>query len=644
MGQNLTVSNNRLDGWDVWECAGCAGEGPNAQGYNLPSLHNDGMIVMNESWGNGGAIINFYIFGNEIGPGINPDPNLVGNGTCAIFLDMYKPTQLENVYIYNNLMTIKNPLEWPDGASGAAGTHVLFANNTITGLGGVGAGGDDIHLYNNLLYLTGAATTMSGSNIYYDHNIYYNGAGSTGYNDFSTVSWNGTSLVSNILNNFEAWQALGLDLNSTLNQPLLDTNYVPLAGDTTAVGQAINLGNTSEGDIINWCDPAQAGPALCLDKNGFPRNSTWDIGAYQTTGNGSAYSISISRNPVTGGSVTCGPTPTSSPNPETIPGGVCPSEALAGTQVTFIAVPRTGYVLSGWTVTGATVVSGCVTTRTCTVAVNAATNVSANFTAPGMYSTPTVAFTNISNGTTVLGSSPVTLSASASTNQPFTSIQSVNFYVDGTVNGSGQGMYLIGNATLSNGSYNFTWDTTLQNNGVYTYDGSYMLTAIATDSAGVAGTPVSINVTIFHPTGSTAVNGSCGTAAKTYAYGSASFVIDNLCGNGITSPSNVAFPTAGNSVSWECLGVNGGQSSNTCTASQAAASSSGGLLGDVNSDGGVNIADAELTAQAAEGLISLTSTQQQAAGVDGTGQVDIYDAYLIAEYAAGLITKFPIQN
>jgi hypothetical protein len=261
-----------------------------------------------------------------------------------------------------------------------------------------------------------------------------------------------------------------------------------------------------------------------------------------------------------------------------------------------------------------------------------------------MYSTPTVAFTNISNGTTVLGSSPVTLSASASTNQPFTSIQSVNFYVDGTVNGSGQGMYLIGNATLSNGSYNFTWDTTLQNNGVYTYDGSYMLTAIATDSAGVAGTPVSINVTIFHPTGSTAVNGSCGTAAKTYAYGSASFVIDNLCGNGITSPSNVAFPTAGNSVSWECLGVNGGQSSNTCTASQAAASSSGGLLGDVNSDGGVNIADAELTAQAAEGLISLTSTQQQAAGVDGTGQVDIYDAYLIAEYAAGLITKFPIQN
>jgi hypothetical protein len=73
------------------------------------------------------------------------------------------------------------------------------------------------------------------------------------------------------------------------------------------------------------------------------------------------------------------------------------------------------------------------------------------------------------------------------------------------------------------------------------------------------------------------------------------------------------------------------------------------LYGDVN--GAVNgsgqpivtLYDAELTAQAAVGLITLTSTQQQAADVDGKGATNIYDAYLIAEYAAGLITKFPAQ-
>lgn len=63
------------------------------------------------------------------------------------------------------------------------------------------------------------------------------------------------------------------------------------------------------------------------------------------------------------------------------------------------------------------------------------------------------------------------------------------------------------------------------------------------------------------------------------------------------------------------------------------------LLGDVNGDGKVTLADAVLTAQAAVGITSLTPVQQTAAEVDGTGKVDIYDAALIAQYVAGVINK-----
>jgi hypothetical protein len=72
----------------------------------------------------------------------------------------------------------------------------------------------------------------------------------------------------------------------------------------------------------------------------------------------------------------------------------------------------------------------------------------------------------------------------------------------------------------------------------------------------------------------------------------------------------------------------------------------GDVNGAVNGSGQpvVTIADAEMVAQAAIGLITLTPAQQTAAEVDGTGKVDIYDAFLIAEYAVGIISKFPEQS
>ena len=64
------------------------------------------------------------------------------------------------------------------------------------------------------------------------------------------------------------------------------------------------------------------------------------------------------------------------------------------------------------------------------------------------------------------------------------------------------------------------------------------------------------------------VPGACGTANKTYSYGSSSYGSDTFCSIGTASPTSPAFPSAGNSASWTCSGVNGGTTTN-CSASRA---------------------------------------------------------------------------
>jgi hypothetical protein len=65
--------------------------------------------------------------------------------------------------------------------------------------------------------------------------------------------------------------------------------------------------------------------------------------------------------------------------------------------------------------------------------------------------------------------------------------------------------------------------------------------------------------------------GSCGTAAKSYAYDATAFS-GTMCsaGNNITTPASPVFPSQGSSTNWTCGGLNGGASSGTCTASRGA--------------------------------------------------------------------------
>ena len=63
--------------------------------------------------------------------------------------------------------------------------------------------------------------------------------------------------------------------------------------------------------------------------------------------------------------------------------------------------------------------------------------------------------------------------------------------------------------------------------------------------------------------------------------------------------------------------------------------------GDVDGDGDVTPMDAVLAYAIANGELSPTQTQKQAADVDGDGEVTPMDAVLIYAYSNGELDKFP---
>lgn len=62
-------------------------------------------------------------------------------------------------------------------------------------------------------------------------------------------------------------------------------------------------------------------------------------------------------------------------------------------------------------------------------------------------------------------------------------------------------------------------------------------------------------------------NGACGPAATTYAAGLTTFA-GAFCTAGTASPAMPGFPVVGGSVTWSCLGANGGSTANACTATR----------------------------------------------------------------------------
>ncbi len=64
------------------------------------------------------------------------------------------------------------------------------------------------------------------------------------------------------------------------------------------------------------------------------------------------------------------------------------------------------------------------------------------------------------------------------------------------------------------------------------------------------------------------------------------------------------------------------------------------ILGDINTDGRINSADALLALQSSTGMITLTDTQKLLADVNTDGRINSTDALLILQYATGKVTSF----
>jgi len=90
---------------------------------------------------------------------------------------------------------------------------------------------------------------------------------------------------------------------------------------------------------------------------------------------------------------------------------------------------------------------------------------------------------------------------------------------------------------------------------VVTGTGAYIGTVMSNASAQVIGV---------------AINGTCGTAAKSYPSDAVGYGNFTFCETGSSTPTTPAFPGANTSVTWTCSGVNGGSMSATCTATKNA--------------------------------------------------------------------------
>lgn len=68
------------------------------------------------------------------------------------------------------------------------------------------------------------------------------------------------------------------------------------------------------------------------------------------------------------------------------------------------------------------------------------------------------------------------------------------------------------------------------------------------------------------------------------------------------------------------------------------------MLGDIDGNGTITLADAGLLAKYCNGLVDLTETQLAAADLNGDGSVSMMDTGLLAKYCNGLITSFPAEK
>jgi hypothetical protein len=212
--------------------------------------------------------------------------------------------------VYNNIFTLKVPLEWGDNFLGSGylfGTNNIVANNTLiswhTNITGGGvyypheqqiAVGQNCTVVNNLIvdgtpgiFLYGQTVTNCLGNqfgttnqqyvagFYSGYNVYASGAAPQFY--VGVYSCFGTSgglgNFTSYFPTYSQWQAFGFDANSTTNAPTFSTNWVPAFGDTVCNGKGTNL--TAYGITKDYFG------------NALPATGAWPIGYAMASGSAS---------------------------------------------------------------------------------------------------------------------------------------------------------------------------------------------------------------------------------------------------------------------------------------------------------------------------------------------------------------------
>ena len=245
------------------------------------------------------------------------------------------------------------------------------------------------------------------------------------------------------------------------------------------------------------------------------------------------YSIGTSQTGTGSGTVFCGTT-------------WCPDRVNPGTVLTFTATPASGSVFAGW---GGACSGTPVTSNTCTLTINAPTNVSGvfNLSASSDTTPPIVSLTAPSG--TVTGS--VTISATANDN---VGVAGVTFKVDGTT-------VSLEDTTAP---YSVSWNTQL------TSDGAHTITAVAKDAAGNQTTSNPVTVTVSNtvtPVSYSITVTKSGTGAGTVTSGGGSINCGTACSTTAAAGQSVtltAAPTASSTfTSWS--GISSCSTSATCT-------------------------------------------------------------------------------
>ncbi len=113
----------------------------------------------------------------------------------------------------------------------------------------------------------------------------------------------------------------------------------------------------------------------------------------------------------------------------------------------------------------------------------------------------------------------------------------------------------------------------------------------------------------------------------------------SIFGGAYGTTSGDGYELQGGSVSFLPGIITGGDYTLTMFPGGAPASSV--LIGDVNGDGHIDVADAILILRHIVGLSTLTGIGLVAADVNIDGQVDVADAILILRYIVGLVPSLP---